>query len=227
MNNWHFYDTATGLICSVTIQGDLDLAAVNTPQGHAPIPGRFDRMCQRVDISAIPPDPVDPGIDPETGLPIPEEPWYPPVIDYQPPAPPDDEWQTWAWDTGIKRWVSSPTLAAVKRMKIQELAGAYDADFRGGMNVGFVRVPTDDSAIGDYLLLRQMVAEGDWVNTPIMLTDGSFQLLTQTQMAALWSALKTHRRTLLAKLKDKVTLVRDAATDTEAKVAAITWTSVP
>lgn len=34
------------------------------------------------------------------------------VVDYQPPAPPDTEHETFAWDASIKRWVGTPTAAA-------------------------------------------------------------------------------------------------------------------
>ena len=30
----------------------------------------------------------------------------------KPPAPPDTEHATWAWDCGTERWLSTPTLAA-------------------------------------------------------------------------------------------------------------------
>lgn len=61
----------------------------NMPPGCVAIEGRFDHLSQRVDL--------------ETDQ----------VVDYQPPAPPDDAMQTWSWSVSIKRWVSSPTTAAI------------------------------------------------------------------------------------------------------------------
>ena len=214
--NWHFYDPATGVMLRKRLACPRSQLAANTPAGFMPIPGQFDPLCQRVDIAAQPPDPIP-------GEPVVE--WWPPVVDYQPPAPADDQWQTWAWNAATKRWVSTPTLAAIKRSKVQELAGEWDKDFHGGMAVGAVRVPTDSESVADYLLLRQMAAEGAWVDTPIQLESGAFVLATSTMAAALWTALKTHRRTLVAKLRDKVEAVQAATT--AAGVAAITWTSTP
>lgn len=34
------------------------------------------------------------------------------VVDYQPPAPPDTEFETFAWDDALRRWVGTPTVAA-------------------------------------------------------------------------------------------------------------------
>lgn len=37
------------------------------------------------------------------------------ITDWQPPAPADDEWQTWAWDSGLRRYLATPTVAAIAR----------------------------------------------------------------------------------------------------------------
>lgn len=84
---WSFFDAETGLLTGRTYRGD-ELAA-NTPEGQAAIEGVFDWLCQRVDIA--------------TGQ----------VVEYQPPAPPDDALRTWAWDAGAKHWIPSPTAAAL------------------------------------------------------------------------------------------------------------------
>lgn len=87
---WSFYAAATGAIAPgrVTCAAGPNLAA-NTPAGHIPIAGAYDHLSQRVNLA--------------TGQ----------VEDYQPDPPPDDELRTWAWDATIKRWVASPTDAAV------------------------------------------------------------------------------------------------------------------
>lgn len=87
---WSFYDAATGAIAParVTCPAGPNLAG-NTPAGHVAIEGRFDHLSQRVNL--------------QTGQ----------VEDYQPPAPADDELRTWAWNADTKRWVASPTDAAV------------------------------------------------------------------------------------------------------------------
>ena len=91
MSDKTLYRVSDGLFVNDGVVSDLEGAALlaNTPAGHAWIEGAFDHMCQRV--------------DPETEQ----------VVDYQPPAPPDDAMQTWAWDEALRRWISSPTLVAL------------------------------------------------------------------------------------------------------------------
>lgn len=221
MSAWTFYARSSGLLASWSFDGPSDQLAGNTPTGHAAIPGRFDPLSQRVDISAEPPPDPDPWPVGADGKPLPRVPWYPPVIDYQPPAPANDAWQTWAWDAGIKRWVSQPTLAAIKRDAKQVMAAAWNAAREAGVTVGGKVAPTDAAAWTRYLAIKQMAADGGWTDIPIPLLDGSFHLLTQAQAAALWAALKDMERTLLARLKARVEAI--AAASTAAEVNAVTW----
>ena len=86
------YDAETGLFNGTRIDClSVDTLTQNTPPGHAAMAGNFDYMSQRVDLS--------------TGE----------VVDWQPPAPPDDEWQTWSWHVDSKRWRATPTTAATAR----------------------------------------------------------------------------------------------------------------
>ena len=216
MRTWSFYCVDTGVFLPRSFVASAErMVEMNTPAGHRAIPGTFDRLCQRVDISVLPSE-VE--IDPVTGLPAP---WYPPVIDYQPRAPADDQWQTWAWDAEQKLWVASPTLAAVKRDKMQELAAAWQVAMRSGVTVAPGKIaPTDQAAWLDYLSLYLM-AQAGWVDTPILLADGTFELLTQAKVQALWDALKGQRRTQMAKLRTLIESVNAAAS--VAAVDAITW----
>jgi hypothetical protein len=86
---WSFYDTETGALAAGRLTCSPAQLAANTPAGHAAIEGRFDHLSQRVDIA--------------TGQ----------VVDYQPPAPGDDDLRTWAWNADTRRWVASPTVLAV------------------------------------------------------------------------------------------------------------------
>lgn len=204
------YDTDTGLFTGGRYSGVLQL-----PIGRASVRGEFDPLSQRVDITATPPDPLP--VD-EFGHPIP---WVPPVIDYQPPAPADDAMQTWAWDAQIKRWVSQPTLAALKRDRRQAMAAAWDEARRAGVTVGTKLAPTDADAWTRYLAIKAMAGDAGWTDVPIPLADGTWELLTQAKAAALWTALKDMERTLLARLRSRVESI--AAATTAAEVAAVTW----
>jgi hypothetical protein len=87
--SWSFYDAETGAIAPGVITCTAAQLAANTPAGHIAIPGAFDHLSQRVDLA--------------TGQ----------VVDYQPPAPADDELRTWAWNAETRRWVASPTVLAM------------------------------------------------------------------------------------------------------------------
>jgi hypothetical protein len=90
------YNQASGLFTGRLFGGlkpaDLQL---NLAVGCGAIEGAFDPLSQRVDVDLLG----------EDGLPV--------VVPYQPPAPPDDAMQTWAWHSDSKRWVSVPTTAAL------------------------------------------------------------------------------------------------------------------
>ena len=103
---WSFYAAETGAIAPgrVTCAAGPNLEA-NTPPGHIPTPGAYDHLSQRVNLA--------------TGQ----------VEDYPPPAPPDDDLRTWAWDAAAKRWIPSPTDAAIAldvRARRDELLAACD-----------------------------------------------------------------------------------------------------
>ena len=216
MSTWRFYSVTTGIFHRREVECSADQIAANTPAGHAAIPGAFDPLCQRVDITVQPPPPV---LD-QWGNDI-SPPWYPPVIDYQPPAPADDQWQTWAWDTSTKRWVSTPTLAAHKRTARQRMAGEWNTARAAGVTLGSKTAPTDADSWTRYLAIKEMAADAGWVDIPIPLIDGTFELMTQAKMVTLWSALKGLERTLLTRLRDRVDSINAATT--QAAVEAVVW----
>lgn len=48
-----FFDNVTGQLSSRTFTGSSKLLKLNTPAGHSPIEGEFDRETQRVDVAAL------------------------------------------------------------------------------------------------------------------------------------------------------------------------------
>lgn len=88
MSEWSFFDPATGLFDGRRFSGPDRMLHANQPPGMAALKGAYDHLSQRVDLA--------------TGK----------VVDYKPPAPPDTEFETFAWDASIKRWVGTPTAAA-------------------------------------------------------------------------------------------------------------------
>ena len=92
MKTWHFYALATGLIDpGRRFTGDAADAPLHAPPGHAPLADVLDAEAQRVDLASGE------------------------LVDYQPPAPPDTEWETWHWHADIKRWLPVQTPAAQAR----------------------------------------------------------------------------------------------------------------
>lgn len=94
-----FYSLTDGLLTGKSFSGLRDVAESRTPEGQGFIEGVTDWLAQRVDLLADPPA----------------------LVDYQPPAPPDDPMRTWAWDADKRRWVAVPTLAAIKAAKNTEI----------------------------------------------------------------------------------------------------------
>lgn len=82
------YALDTGLFTGEIIGGPDYWVESQIPAGFGAVDGAWDYLSHRVDLT--------------TGQ----------VVDYQPPQPPDDQWQTWAWDADSRRWVATPTTAA-------------------------------------------------------------------------------------------------------------------
>lgn len=95
MSEYSFYNKATGQISDFVWSGAVDDLPLNTPRDCAAIMGVFDHLGQRVQL-----------VTDDQGDQVPT------LVDWQPPAPPDDAMQTWSWDAPTKRWISTPTLAA-------------------------------------------------------------------------------------------------------------------
>ena len=89
MNNWSFYDNATGLLLDLAYTGDEALLRQNTPAGAVAIQGYFNRLNKKVDVVS--------------GS----------VIDWKPEAPIDSALLTWSWNAKSKLWDSAPTTAAI------------------------------------------------------------------------------------------------------------------
>lgn len=89
--SWSFAHRESGVFSGARFSGPEHLLGINCPSGYIPVMGQHDHNRVRVDIA--------------TGD----------LVEYQPPAPPADDWQTWAWDADAWRWVSVPTAAALAR----------------------------------------------------------------------------------------------------------------
>jgi hypothetical protein len=104
MSTWFsFYELSSGALLGHLWAGcEADLAS-NTPPGCAAVPGRHDHLANRVRL-----------ITDDHGAQVPIR------VDWQPPAPQDDELRTWAWDAAAKRWQAQPTQAAKAQAARQE-----------------------------------------------------------------------------------------------------------
>lgn len=122
---------------------------------------------------------------------------------------------------GVVVWVDNRTLAEVKAAARQRMASAWFAAKADGVTLGTKTAPTDPDSWTRYLAIKLMAADGGWVDMPIPLKDGSFELLTQAKAATLWTALKAMERALLAQLRDRVDAINAATTIPD--VEAIVW----
>jgi hypothetical protein len=129
------------------------------------------------------------------------------------------------WNPQTKVWVDPRTaeeaLAQAKAEKRQELTQAWSNERAAGVLVGTKQAPTDAEAWTRYLTIKAMAADGGWVDIPIPLVDGTFELLTLAKANALWAAIKDMERALLAKLRDRLTAVQAASTVQQ--VQEVSW----
>jgi len=125
------------------------------------------------------------------------------------------------WDIASKAWIDVRGLVQVKRDARQRMAAAWNNARAGGVTLGTKTAPTDADSWTRYLAIKEMAADGGWVDVPIPLSDGTFELMTQAKMVTLWGALKTFERTLLARLRDRSDAI--AVATTKAQVEAIVW----
>lgn len=95
MSTWHFYRLADGFLTGRSMTGPAADVAANAPADEGVVAGVTDWRSERVRL-----------VTDDQGNQVPT------LVDWQPPAPPDDAMQTWSWDAAAKRWISAPTLAA-------------------------------------------------------------------------------------------------------------------
>lgn len=105
---WRFFKLDTGEVLSHSMQlPDAATVAANTPPGCGAVSLLIDHLSQRVQLVTD---------DFGNALPV--------LVDWQPPAPADDELRTWSWSAGMRRWVPAPTLAALKLQASEPLLAA-------------------------------------------------------------------------------------------------------
>lgn len=97
------YWLASGLFTGQQFGGPPEFVARNTPAECGAIMGSFDHLSQRVNLATRQ------------------------VEDYRPDPPPDDALRAWAWDDATRRWVATPTLAALKLAARERIRAAREA----------------------------------------------------------------------------------------------------
>lgn len=103
MSAYSVYAADTGMLTGVVHYCHLADLAQLLPAGCAAIDGQHDHLSARVDLATRT------------------------VVPYQPPAPADDELQTWLWDATAQRWRPVPTLQALRAQRIAPVQAAIDA----------------------------------------------------------------------------------------------------
>lgn len=196
MQRHWFYRLTDGLFTGDAYAGhDLD---ANMPHGCGAVSGVVDWQSQRVDIS--------------TGE----------LIDWQPPAPADDDQQTWAWHSEARRWVSQPTLAAmqaqawaaVKAERSRRLAGTFDC---AGRTYQIDRDNVPGAALD---ALRAQLAGEAWSQAWV-LADNTVATLNAAEMIAVGRAMRQAISDLWA--TSEVLRAQIQAAITPEQLASITW----
>lgn len=202
MTTYSFYD-AGGLFSGQSFSGPDAVLADNTPPGSSPIEGAFDRLSQRVDVTAVPPV----------------------VVDYIPPEPASTDLFTWAWDTVIKRWVKVPTLAARRLQKWESIKAAREIAIDAPLATPYGTFDSYAEARGNItdavLLAQTLTSIGQPVAIAYTLADNSVVTLDLAKIVTvgllLGSKVQAVRGTATA-LRNLI----DAAT-TAAAIEAIQW----
>lgn len=201
MSSFDFYDLATGLFIGQSFMGDLDHIQHTMPTGLGYAKGVADWQSQRVDL--------------KTGV----------VVDYQPPGPPADTQQTWAWDDRTRRWIATPTLAAHKADKWEQMkqarSAAIDAPLATphGTFDSYAQARAD---IADSVLLAQTLASiGQPVAIAYTLADNTVVTLDLAKMVTVGLMLGAKVQTARA-IATTLRAAIDAALDI-ATVETIKW----
>jgi len=193
------YDLATGIFTGKRRQV-FDVAAA-TPEGMGAYPGAVDPQRWRVDVASGD------------------------LVEWQPPAPADDELRTWSWDELAWRYVAMPTLAAVKLERWAQIKVAREATEFGG----FVWDGStfDSDAISQsrimgavQLALLAMSAEQPF-SIAWTLADNAVRTLEAAEVVAVGVALGTHVATQHATARALREQIYAASTPED--VEAISW----
>ncbi len=170
MPQYYFYDPATGIIDPQHwYAGDADDLALNTPAGKTAVEGVVDPFAQRWDEAQAE------------------------LIDYQPPGPGDDALQTWAWNTSIKRWESSPTLLASQNAKWATIKAARAAAVAAPVvwdGSAFDADPASRAAIAS-AATAALIADADAASFSVdwTLADNSARTLSSAEIQAVAAAM--------------------------------------
>ena len=199
---WHFYDLDTGVFSMASIgTTSRDTALANIPPGHGLHEGGVDPLSQRLDV--------------ESGE----------VIDYQPPAPPDDANVTHEWDTQTKRWLKVPTLFALKVIKWSAMKAAAQAADQANIVIATRELQADSDSraalFQKYQIALIEVAEGGTFSVDWTLANNTEVTLNAAQFKAIVKAIDARSESIRATLRG----LRDqiAAAATPQALDAIGW----
>ena len=157
---WSFYNTSTGLFTDSTYHGTVEFLPFNTPPNCAAIEGAHDRLSKRINDKGQ-------------------------VIEYVPLKPADTGLVTWSWDAGIKRWVTTPTLEALKHDKWEEIKGNRSSAQNASLSTPWGLFNHDESSRQAILSIAQAGKEIK-TNVKVTLADNSVTELSPGQLMELF-----------------------------------------
>lgn len=206
MKTWHVYTLETGRFTGQSFTGDADDIAANMPDGCEVVADVSDWQSQCVEMTGRT------------------------VIDYQPPAPPSDEMQAWHWDIEVRRWVSAPTLAAIKTAAWASIKAERDRRLSAGFTVAGRHYQVNQAAmsgatLGAFMALVQGGATAADYRQAWVLSNNTVVTLTAAEMIAVGRVCKTVVSNLWATsqyLRGLIDAIDDE-TGTLQDVAAVVW----
>ena len=197
---WSFYDATTGVFSGAEFHGtsdERDAQLSHLGSGVCAYQGGVDYLSQRFDVATSQ------------------------VVDYQPPAPASDANQTWLWDAGTKRWISTPTLSALRDARFDVMQAMRDTLEAGTFTYNNWTFQINKSNVTGAALAAFFAVQANntsWSQSWVLL-DNTTVTLTAPQMMACAQAMQVY----ITSLYDTCQSLRvqlDACTTAE-QVAAI------
>jgi hypothetical protein len=196
---WIFADNQTGIFSNRSYNGPDNFLELNTPENtiayESGSKAAVDTLSKKLDINTME------------------------LVDYQPPSPADDQWQTWSWDTVIKRWKPNKTLAFYKKEKLNEIIITAKAKDIEDITIQSSTFKADEETkaelLSEALIAQMAILDSQSYSLDWEKSDGTNITLNANQLKALIRAIRQRSNSLKATYRTLKTQVQTATTKEE------------